>query len=368
MRRYLIIALLLVILTACGYSEDKKTLDAVEKELQVLLASEQSQNTNWEGLKTSYENLRTRLTRLTSSSDSNIKEKAKSHLMLVEEKLKRVYEEIDYAKLKEAEQQIASATSYEDAIQKRQELLILFNDFAQKYPSSSKPISDDRARIKSSLESAYNEKYEYDQLSIHFKDMYTFEEASAGLAAIGAFLQKRPNSIMGDSLRQKADNMREVKAKLWAQQEFKSISSLNSAIQEVNKLMAEATSSASRDFMQSLITSLQAKKSEVFKEELASKINDLMNAMRTAALNSVKKAHPICGDSNDPASVVAERRNVIGARVEIFRAYAIRTSGALFCSSTYLVRVNVDGYLTGDENVGVSYGITSSRIIVDARY
>jgi hypothetical protein len=110
---------------------------------------------------------------------------------------------------------------------------------------------------------------------------------------------------------------------------------------------------------------LKAKKSEVFKMELSEKTNDLMNAMRTAAINAAKKVHPICGTSNDPASVVGERRNVVGARIEIFRSYMIRTSGDLFCSSTYLVRVNVDGYLTGDENVGVTQGITSSRIVVD---
>ncbi|HEV2913221.1 MAG TPA: hypothetical protein VGX92_07885 [Pyrinomonadaceae bacterium] len=368
MRRYFIILLLLLIFSGCGNSEDKKNLDAVEKELQVLLASEQSQNTNWEGLKSSYENVQARLTQLSSSSDSSIGEKANSQLMLVQEKLKRVYEELDYAKLMEAEQQLASVASYEDAIQKAQELLSLFNNFAQKYPSSPKPIAEGKTRIKSLLESAYNEKYEYNQLSNYFKDMYTFEEASAGVVAINAFLQKHPNSMMGASLRQKADGMREVQARLWAQQEFKSISSLNAAIQAVNKLITESTTSASQDLMQSLVTSLQAKKSEVFREELADKTNDLMNAMRTAAINSAKKVHPICGASNDPASVISERRNIIGARIEIFRSYVIRTSGGLFCSSTYLVGVNVDGYLTGNENVGVSHRITSSRIIVDRQF
>lgn len=368
MRRHLIIPLLLLMFSGCVSYEDKKNLEAVEKELQMLFASEQSQSVNWAGLKSSYESAQARLTQLSSSSDSGIREKAKSQLMLVGEKLKRVYEEIDYTKLKEGEQQLASATSYEEAIQKAQELLILFNGFAQKYPSSSKPVSEGRARINSSLESAYNEKYEYGQLSTHFKDVYTFEEAAAGLFAVNAFLQKHPNSIMGARLRQKADGMREVQARLWAQQEFKSISSLNVALQKVDSLMTEATSSASRDSMQSLITSLQAKKSEVFKAELAEKTNDLMNAMRTSAINSAKKAHPICGASNDPASVINERRNVIGARIEIFRSYVIRTSGDLFCSSTYLVRVDVDGFLTGDENVGVSHGITSSRLVVDYQY
>ena len=365
MRRYFIILLLTLTFSGCFNYEDRNNLEAVEKELQVLFASEQSPNVNWGGLKTSYEGVQARLTQLSSSSDSGIREKAGSQLMLVREKLKRVYEEIDYAKLKEAEQQLASATSYEDAIQKGQELLSLFKNFAQKYPSSPKPISEGRARINSALESAYNEKYEYSQLTGHFKDRYTFEEASAGLSAVTAFLQKHPNSIMGDGLRQQADGMREVQAKLWAQQEFKSISSLNAALQEVNKLLAAVTTSANQDAMQTLVTALKAKKSEVFKMELSEKTNDLMNAMRTAAINAAKKVHPICGTSNDPASVVGERRNVVGARIEIFRSYMIRTSGDLFCSSTYLVRVNVDGYLTGDENVGVTQGITSSRIVVD---
>lgn len=364
MRRYLII-LLLLSFSACVNNEERNNLAAVEKELQVLFTSEQSPHVNWGGLKTSYEGIQARLTQLSASSDSGIREKANSQLMIVREKLKRVYEEVDYAKLKQAEQQLASVTSYEDAIQKGQELLSLYNNFAQKYPSSSKPISESRARINSSLESIYNEKYEYGRLTSHFKDRYTFEEASTGLSAITAFLQKHPNSIMGDSLRQQADGMRVAQATLWAQQEFKSISALNAAVLEVNKLLAEVTTSASQDSIRTLVTALQAKKSEVFKTEIADKTNDLVNAMRTAAIDAAKKVHPICAGSNDPASVVGERRNVVGARSEIFRSYVVRTTGDLFCSSTYLVQVNVDGYLTGDETVGVTQGITSARIIGD---
>ncbi len=368
MRRNFIIPLLLLMLSGCFYSEDRKNLDAAEQDLQVLLSSDQSAYMNWEGRKASYESLQVRLTQLSSSTDSSIREKANSHLLLVREKLKTVYEEIDYGKLKEAEEQLAAATSYEDAIQKGQELLNLFNNFAQKYPSSSKPISEGQGRIKVLLESAYNEKYEYYQLSNYFKDNYTFVEASAGLVAIVAFLQKHPDSIMTASLRQRADGLREVKAKLWAQQDFKSIASLNSAIQEVDKLRTEATYSSSQDVMQSLITALQAKKSEIFKVEIAEKTNELTNAMRTAAMNIAKKAHPVCSNPNDPVSVVSAQQSIVGSRIELFRSYVVRTSGGLFCSSTYLVRVNVDGYLTGDENAGVSHGITSSSIVVDYKY
>jgi hypothetical protein len=368
MTKYFIITLLLLIFTGCNFSGEKKDLEAIEKELQVLLASEQSQSTDWEKMKTSYENLQDRLTKLTSSSDSTIKEKASTHLIVVKDKLRKAYEEIDYAKLKEDELGLANATSYEEATELGQELLSLFNNFAQKYPSSSKPISEGKERIRIWLESVYKEKYEYNELSIHFKDAYTFEEASTGLIAINAFLEKHPNSIMGASLHQKADSIREVKAKIWARPDFRTISSLNAAIQEVDKLRTEATSSASQEFIQSLVTSLQAKRSEVFKVEIAEKTNDLINAMRTAAFNSAKRTHPLCSNSSDSASVLGEQRNIIGARVEIFRSYVIRTSGDLFCSSTYLVRVNIDGYLTGDENVGVTHGITSSRIIGDYKY
>lgn len=368
MCRYFIVVLLLLMLSDCGYYADRKKMEAVEKEVQELIASEQSQIRNWEEMKTRYESVQTRLTQLSSSSDSAVREKANAQLMIVQEKLKKVSEEIAYAQIKKAEQQLASAVSYEDAIQKGQALLIVFNDFSQKYPSSSKPIAEGKRRIEVALELAYTERYEYKQLSGHFKDFYTFDEATAGLAAINAFLQKHPNSIMGSSLRQQADVMREVKAKLLAQQEFKSIAALNLAIQEVDQLIAEVTTSANQDSMQTLVTSLRAKKSEVFKTELGEKTNDLVNAMRTAAINSAKKGHPICAESSDPASVVDERRNVVGARIEIFRAYVIRTTGDFLCSSTYLVRVHVDGYLTGDESVGVTQGITSSRIVSDRQY
>jgi chemotaxis protein histidine kinase CheA len=370
MRRHftLIPLFVLLMLSSCVTSKDAKEMAAVEKDFQALLLADHSANTNWEALKTSYENLQERLIPLSSSTDSSTKVKANSHLILVREKLKTVYEEVDYAKLMEAQQELASAASYEDAIQKGQELLNSFSNFAQKYPSSSKPVAEHRNRIQTQLESAYNEKYEYYQLSSSFKDRYTFAEASTAMDAIDAFLQKHPNSIMRANLSQRADGLREVKAKLWTQQDFKSISTLNTAIQEVNKLITEATASSTQEFMQSLITSLEAKKSEVFKVEVAEKTNELVNAMQTAARNSAKKAHPVCSNPNDPASLVDERRNVIGTRVEILRAYVIRTSGDFLCSSTYLVRVNVDGYLTGDENAGVTHGITSSRVVTDSRY
>jgi len=362
MRRYLIIPLLLLIFSGC-VSQEERDLDVIEKDLQT---SEQSQNANWEKQKTNYENLQTRLTKLSSSTDASVREKAGSLLAAVKDRLKRVYEEIDYSELNEAEQNVSFANSYEEAIQKHQDLLILFNNFEKKYPSTSKPISEGKVRIKSSLESTYNEKYEYNQLSAQFKDTYTFAEASAGLISISAFLQKHPNSIMSGRLVQECDGMRVVKAKLWAQ-DIKSITSLNTAIEEVKKLLTEAASSNTRNFMQSLITSLDAKRSDVFKVEVAEKGTSLMNSMRSAAVDSAKKQHPICARANDPASIVGEQRNTTGTRMEISRSYVVRTLGDTFCSSTYLVRVDVVGYLAGDENVGVSYGIASSRTIIDAR-
>jgi hypothetical protein len=160
--------------------------------------------------------------------------------------------------------------------------------------------------------------------------------------------------------------MREVKAKIWAR-DIRSIPSLNTAIQEVNKLKEESFSTGTQNFIQSVADSLEAKRSEIFQLEVAEKSGSLTNSMRTAAVDSARKQHPICASTKDPASVVGEQRSVMGSRIEISRSYVVRTHGDAFCSSTYLVRVDVVGYLTGDQNTGLNYGIASSSMILDAR-
>lgn len=365
MRRYLLVFILLLICSGCA-SEAERKMAAVQKDFETIQASDRSQYPDWERLKTSYEDLQTRLAQLSSSSESDVRQKADALLLVVKNRLATVYEEIDYKRVSEAEEQLGSAASYGDAIQQHQNLLVQYSNFEKKYPFSSKPVAAGKQRINSSLESIYNEKFEYEQLSTRFKDSYTFEEASAGLGEIDAFRQKHPNSIMTANLNQVSDGMREVKAKLWAR-DIRSISSLNVAIQEVNKLKGEAVSSGSQNFMQSVIASLEEKRSEIFNIEIAEKGSSLTNSMRIAAIESAKKQHPICGTSKDPASVVGEQRSVMGTRIEISRSYVVRTSGDAFCSSTYLVRVDVVGYLNGDQNSGLDYGIASSSMIVDAR-
>ena len=366
MRRYLVIVMLLMMSLSGCTSEAQKSLDVIQRELETIQTSDRSQNVDWERMKTRYEDLQTRLAKLSSSSESDVRKKADSLLLVVKDRLARAYEEIDYKRLNQAEEEFASATSYENAIQQHQDLLIQFSNFERRYPSSSKPIAEGKHRINSSLESIYNEKFEYTQLSTRFKDSYTFEEASAGLGEIDAFRQKHPNSIMSGNLNQAADGMREVKAKLWAR-DIRSIPSLNTAIQEVNKLKDESFSSNTQNFMQTMIASLEGKRSEIFQIEVAEKSSYLTNSMRTAAVDSARKQHPICATPKDPASVVGEQRSVMGARIEISRSYVVRTAGDTFCTSTYLVRVDVVGYLTGDENTGLNYGIASSNMILDAR-
>jgi len=358
-----VVVLLLGIFFGYNYTKEASKLKNAQMTYDQLSSVSQNPE-NIEELFRKYRALNNELLTISSSNYYWLKVKASSLRTVISDKLKTMQEEVDYRKLlTKHSANLASAKSYDELIKLSQDMLSDINAYKKDYPQARWPVDNLATEIQTSISSVYAEKIKYTQIEPLFtKKSYSFSDAESAIVEIDSFIKTYPTSIMKEVIAKERDNMEHIKMQVKLNADFTSLSQLNGAVSASRSYLKNIRSEFLKQDGEKRINEALAKKKDVLAKEINISTDAFLNSMKEAATDAAKGRHTVCGSSDDPTSVEAERRNNVGNRLEIYREYKITTHGDLFCGATYILGVSVDGSLTVDENTGVSYSVGTGRV------
>lgn len=364
--KFFCVAFAAFFISGCDIPKQNSRLENAQTTLATLSQRQPQNLEELKQLQEEYQSLTSSVETLSTSIYPWIKDKANSILIVSRDKLAIVTEELDYKKIKDRMVSLGRSSSYDEAIKKAQEILSDAKAFQKSYVQSRWPISEIVVDLESAVASSYQEKFDFDQIRPTFsKQAYNFSDAESAIASLDSFLAKYPKSIMRSFMIEQRDSMEHIKVKLTLNQEFSSLEQLYTAVNNAKTHATKIQGSYLSGDAQTRITQALSKKQDVLSKEIVTDTDALLNQMKTSAITVANRAHPICGNSSNPASVSNERRNEVGSRIEFYREFQVRTSGDFLCGTTYIVYVAIDGYLSVSEETGVNYSVSASRLLGD---
>jgi hypothetical protein len=317
-------------------------------------------------LKGNYAQLEATFSTLSQSWYPWIKSKAIADLATTKDKLNLVSEHLEFVKIQDSLIVIGNSADYAEAIKKAQDVLSAAKELHKNNPQSHYPVADIITTIENAIAFAYKEKYDFDLLQPYLtKSQYSLSDAEYAIAAIDGFMTKNQGSMMKSYLLSKRNVLVHVKLKLALAQDFKTINQLNSALSMARQYLQEISDSFLAQDGRLRIEQATSQTQAILGREITAATNELFAEMqrRAAAINSGR--HGWCS-SSEP-SVVSERKNTVGNRIEFYREYSATAKGGgtglLGCSTRFDVRLAVDGYISASESTGVSYAVTAGRLI-----
>jgi len=259
-------------------------------------------------------------------------------------------------------------TSYLELLHKINLFKKEINKFRLKYPEDENTTEFEKMLndVKAKEYEISVEKNEYNKLFDLIVDENSFDSLEQYLQNITYFLNKYPNSIKKDYLKEKMDEFYFKQYLYENDNNINSIDTLNKVIDNATKYCNIIQNPVLKERIRSKINSLEQKRNIIHANEYSTKLNNLLNEMEMKARELAKEEHSFCSKITGFTKINQKEVNNT-SRVEIACEYKIIMKGGFLCLFDYQVIVSVTGIVVGNPWQGTEYYLSGYKLISDEK-